>query len=210
MTPCARDRQPADGVLLDTRWISPYRDVQRWNVNNLSALLLVISICLMAGCMTATSTTPGLTPVYADEPSERLAVVRVIDGSKYQPWKMTRADAFTAFGTPRTIFYSNTSFDAGSKVADGYHVFQGISALIQGDRVRELTIISAHYYLSNDMTIGTEIQKVKQVLGEPASVHAGAQKSFHTYNLKDVDFAYYLSIEYDGHGRIIEINMGYR
>ncbi len=101
--------------------------------------------------------------------------------------------------------------DAGSRDTDGYHLFQGISALIKGDRVRELTVTtSAHYYLSNDLTIGTNMERVKQLLGEPVSVAGGEQKSIHSYTLKDVDFAYYLSIEYDGHGRITEINLGYR
>ena len=151
--------------------------------------------------------TPTAAPMVYDEPAYPVWLVERATGAEYAPWDMTRTDVLETFETPNWIFLSDQRYDVDDQSVDGYHGYDGISFLIVGDEVLEMTILSPIYQLSNGLTVGCTLAEVESLMGSPEEINQVGSTTFYIYEFTSALVDYDLTFEAFQDGVVVEIGL---
>jgi beta-lactamase regulating signal transducer with metallopeptidase domain len=117
-------------------------------------------------------------------------------------FNMSKDDVLESLGKPGTIFYGNEKYTLDNPPENYYMPYEDISFRIQNDSVKEITVLSPSYKLTNGLRVGDSEQKIKKAFGDDFRIRESERKDFLSYKDEGLMF------EIDKRDRtVMEINV---
>ena len=101
---------------------------------------------------------------------------------------MSKDDVLESLGKPGVIFYGDEKYTLDNPPENYYMPYEDISFRIQNDLVKEITVLSPSYKLTNGLRVGDSEQKVKEALGNDFRIREFEPKDFLSYKDKGLMF----------------------
>ena len=101
---------------------------------------------------------------------------------------MSKDDVLESLGKPGVIFYGDEKYTLDNPPENYYMPYEDISFRIQNDLVKEITVLSPSYKLTNGLRVGDSEQKIKEALGNDFRIREFEPKDFLSYKDKGLMF----------------------